>query len=278
MQHRPNICPASPNAATSAALLAVALVSPGCAGTPRVDVSRRNELVVAAASPAQTAHTSALAAAAEREPAHASYADAVKAVADRHRLLAGEYARGSGDVRRRILAEADRELHRALVDDLFSFWMGTAWGYSGTTQTPRAGRIACGYFVTTVLRDAGFKVQRVSLAQQASENIILSLTHPDRVRRFRNVPLAEFLAAVRKTGRGVHVVGLDSHVGFLVCDGAGLTFVHASSLPPASVVSERAEDSVSLRASKYRVVGTITGDRSLLWKWLASVPILTRTK
>ena len=29
-------------------------------------------------------------------------------------------------------------------------WMGTPWDFSGTSQVPRKGSIACGYFVSTV--------------------------------------------------------------------------------------------------------------------------------
>jgi hypothetical protein len=49
-----------------------------------------------------------------------------------------------------------------------------------TSETPGRGEIACGYFVSTVLRDAGFGVERVRLAQQASERIVRTLSAPTR--------------------------------------------------------------------------------------------------
>jgi hypothetical protein len=258
----------------------IVLFAAGCASTPRAREADRPDLGSTATAPAGTIHTEALAAAMNTPPAsrHASYADAMKAALERRRLLAEEYADSRGQSRRRILADAEDELYRALVEDLFSFWMGTPWGFNGTTQNPGSGKIACGYFVTTVLRDAGFKVERAKLAQQASEYIILSLTHEKLIKRFRNVPIADFIAAVKKMGRGIYIVGLDSHVGFLVCDGKDLRFIHSSSLKPSCVVNESADDSASLRVSKYRVVGSITADRALLWKWLTGVPVATHTK
>ena len=71
-------------------------------------------------------------------------------------------------------------------DELIPPWVGTEWAFYGTTQTPGEGEIACGYFVSTVLRDAGVKVERVKLAQQASEYIVKTFAEAEHVRRFRN--------------------------------------------------------------------------------------------
>jgi hypothetical protein len=84
---------------------------------------------------------------------------------------------------------------------------------------PRQGKIACGYFVSTILRDAGWKVQRSRLAQQASENIILSLTTDAYVKRFRRVAIGDFVNAVKKWGTGIYLVGLDIHTGFIINTG-----------------------------------------------------------
>src|ERR1700741_5295000 len=56
-----------------------------------------------------------------------------------------------------------------LRDSLLPCWYGTPWGFYGTTEEPGQGTIACGYFVTTVLRDAGCSLQRIKLAQYPSE-------------------------------------------------------------------------------------------------------------
>ncbi len=55
------------------------------------------------------------------------------------------------------------------------------WDFYGTTTTPREGKIACGYYVTTVLEQAGFHLQRVLLAQQASAYVVQTLARGTRV-------------------------------------------------------------------------------------------------
>jgi hypothetical protein len=209
---------------------------------------------------------------------HRDYAAAKKHVAGRRAHLAKVYRRAHPDKRHDVFVQAERAVYESLVRDLFGFWLKTPWNYNGTTQTPGKGKIACGYFVTTVLRDAGFNVERAKLAQQASEKIIKSLTLARNIKRYSNTPLKAFVDSVKRMGRGVYIVGLDSHVGFLVVDGRDVWFVHSSSLPPSCVVREKAIESTSLRTSKYRVVGAVTGDRALLWKWLAGIKIATRTK
>ena len=52
---------------------------------------------------------------------------------------------------------------KLLEKDFFSIWNGTQWDFYGTTQVPQRGEIACGYFVTTVLRDMGVKIDRVNV-------------------------------------------------------------------------------------------------------------------
>src|SRR5262245_2869906 len=84
---------------------------------------------------------------------------------------------GYGELRARIearrvalAATGDREAARdvllhAVADDLVPAWIGTTWDFWGTTATPREGSIACGHFVGTVLRDAGFRVDRLAVGR-----------------------------------------------------------------------------------------------------------------
>ncbi len=97
-------------------------------------------------------------------------------------------------------------LERAFADKLAAIhedWMGTPWTFSGTSQTPKQGSIACGYFVTTTLQQAGIELDRIRLAQAASEKMILAITAPDTVRRFSNTSLEGFLESVRNQGEGI---------------------------------------------------------------------------
>ena len=128
-----------------------------------------------------------------------------------------------------VIAKARTVVTRSIYAEIFPSWYGTAWDFNGTTEVPQQGKIACGYFVSTVLRDAGWNVQRARLAQQASENIILSLTTDSHVKRFRRVAIGDFVDAVQKWGAGIYVVGLDIHTGFIINTGAEIYFLHSSS-------------------------------------------------
>jgi hypothetical protein len=167
-------------------------------------------------------------------------------------------------MRRKILREA-------ISERLFTYWKGTRWGFHGTTEVPGKGKIACGYFVTTVLRDCGVPLQRVTLAQQASEKMIRTLVDKKHISTYSKVPLEKFVAEVKLNGNQAYIVGLDTHVGFLVCEQNEVFFVHSSGSYPWAVVKEKALESLVLRQSDYRITGCITADKAFLERWVAAL-------
>ncbi len=173
---------------------------------------------------------------------------------------------GNAAARAEVLASAREVLTKALRDDIVSAWIGTPWDFYGTSEQPGRGAIACGYFVTTVLRDAGFRLQRASLAQQAAENIIRSLVPAGSIWRFSDPPLSRVLDLVDMRGDGVFVVGLDYHVGLLLRRAGVTEFCHSSVLPPGYVVCAKPKEDLALR-SRYYVVGELLNDRTLT-AWL----------
>ena len=211
------------------------------------------------------------------QPRSQTYRQALaKIEAERQSLLAN-YIRAANPVEKSAVLDRAREaMVRSAYFDLFEFWYGTPWDFYGTTETPGQGKIACGYFVTTVLRDLGFKVQRTKLAQQASENIIRSLTSDAYIKRYRLKPIKDFVEDLRKAGPGIYIVGLDVHVGFIVKVDDEVYFIHSSYADPLAVIKERAIESRILSASKYRVVGKITADDELILKWLRGDQFTTR--
>lgn len=164
------------------------------------------------------------------------------------------------------IAESRHALETNL-DRLFTFWYGTKWDLNGTTTVPGRGKIACGYFVTTVLRDAGFPVERVKWAQLASESMIKNLTDEKHIRRFSGTDLPDFIEALKKQGDGIYVVGLDTHTGFLKVAGESVTFIHSAGLNPQCVIREDAANSRTLRKSKYRVTTKLSADEEFLLSW-----------
>ncbi len=152
-------------------------------------------------------------------------------------------------------SESKTRLINFIADSLLACWYGTPWDFNGTTQTPQTGNIACGYFVTTTLRDAGMEIDRVKLAQCASEQLVKT-TCTD-IQRFSNKSLVSFVEAVKKSGYGLYIVGLDNHTGYIYHDGRDIWFIHSGFLPPRCTLKEKALESETLRRSAYRVLGRI---------------------
>lgn len=205
-----------------------------------------------------------------RPPAARAYQETLASVGAAREDLWRRYRQARNPAERReILQLAQRLFAGRLVHDIVPFWYGTRWAFEGTTTVPGEGTIACGYFVTTVLRDAGLRLERVRLAQLPSELMIRSLVSAEHVRRFSDVPVARFVAAVQQWGAGLYVVGLDMHVGFIVCEDDQISFIHASYVEPFCVVREDAMQSRILGASRYRVLGKLTAEAELARRWLA---------
>ena len=157
---------------------------------------------------------------------------------------------------------------KSVTETIIPNWMGTKWDFNGTTEIPQQGSIACGYFVTTVLRDAGLRVARVKLAQMASEQMITSLVQAKYIQRFSNVAINDFTAAVTKQGFGLYLIGLDNHTGFIYNDGDTVYFIHSSVVGTRNVQKEIAAGSWVLQQSKYKVLGKISADEKVLNKWI----------
>ena len=151
---------------------------------------------------------------------------------------------------------------------LMRCWLGTPWDFSGTAEGPGKGKIACGYFVATVLKDAGFRVDRYKLAQQPSENIMRSFVAKDSCSLTVGQPYDAFADGLAAAEPGVYIVGLDTHVAFMVVGGDGFRFIHSSGSAPWCVVDEGRRDAVVLRRSNWRMLGNFTGDPAVVRSWL----------
>lgn len=169
--------------------------------------------------------------------------------------------------------EARATVLEAITRQLMPAWYGTPWAFYGDSQTPRTGSIACGYFVSTVLRDAGFRVERVRMAQQPAEYIVKTLVPPTKTWRFRDRPVSEVVNRLKRAGAGLYLVGLDYHVGFLWNDSERVWMCHASYLGEAKVVCEDALTSPAM-VSRYHVVGKLFED-SMMDAWLEGRAIPT---
>ncbi len=146
---------------------------------------------------------------------------------------------------------------RFIVDSIIPYWYGTKWNFYGTTEVPQTGSIACGYFVTTVLRDAGLHINRIKLAQAASEEMMKTVCYKNSLNRFSNVSMQGFIAGLHQLENGLYIVGLDFHTGFIYHENQELYFIHASYQTPQIVIQQNVHESTILAASKYKVVGKV---------------------
>lgn len=175
-------------------------------------------------------------------------------------------ASDTGTQRDSVIVRARAYLLSTIIDSLFIFWYGTPWDFYGMTRTPRRGKIACGYFVTAVLSDAGLRIPWKKWAEVASERMIKSATVDTR--RFQNRPIEEVEAYIRKKGEGIYIAGLDRHVGFILNYKGEIRFVHSNYyLPETGVMSEPLKGQNPLNDSKYRFIGKIL-DNTMVQKWI----------
>ena len=148
-------------------------------------------------------------------------------------------------------------LIKNIRDSVFACWIGTPWDFYGTTEEPGKGKIACGYFVTTVLRDIGVAVNRIKHAQCASEEMIKAVCSKNTVQRYSNVSISSFIGRIKLNGVGLYIVGLDYHTGFILNDGEDVYFVHANYAGKKEVMKEIAIESTVLSSSSYKVIGKL---------------------
>jgi len=164
--------------------------------------------------------------------------------------------------------EARSRVLTALREDIWPAWYGTPWDFYGTTQTPREGHIACGYFVSTTLEDAGFRVERVTLAQQASKRIVQTFSPHETTTWGRDVD-----EVIDRLEPGLNLVGLDYHVAFLDVRDEGVFMCHSSVLEPVAVVCEPASTAEALE-SNVHVTGPVLTD-AVMQRWLDGEAIPT---
>ncbi|MDB5203793.1 MAG: hypothetical protein JWQ27_3202 [Ferruginibacter sp.] len=198
------------------------------------------------------------------ESTYAEMKDSI--AAGRQRLSAKYNESGSDPIR----------LHADLVDfwvtnisnTLFLKWENTPWDFNGTTAIPKQGTIACGYFVTTVLRDMDLKINRTKLAVCPSSVMMKTLTPRQSLMNLSYGNLSEFDDTLKSLGKGVYIIGLDFHTGFLINDGKDNWFIHSNYIRRQGVTKEPVSNSIALRSSKTKWVISLTRDRDFMQKWL----------
>ncbi len=175
-------------------------------------------------------------------------------------------------------ATPDREAARAYLYDavttrLIPAWHGTPWTFYGHADVPGVEPVACGYWVASVLRDVGFRVDRDPLGRQASERILLTFAAKKTLRHFGDSPPETVVEWAEKQGRGLWGVGLANHAGLLWNDGEEVRFCHSNYGGGRGPMCENALFSGPFHTS-YTVVASMLADATVdAWVAGRTLPI-----
>ncbi len=194
---------------------------------------------------------------------------------EKRRIQLSQTYQGANDKVKALEMIGD-SLHHILVEEIFPFWYGTIWDFNGYTAKPRDGVVACGYFVSTPLKQIGFKLNRYKLAQQAAANIVKSLCVNEKAKTLSTIE--QMLAYFKTQDDGLYVVGLTSHVGFIEKKNQEVYFIHSNYewYPCNGVVKEKVLASTAISHSDIFVIGSISQNEILLKRWLTNgnIPIV----
>jgi hypothetical protein len=177
-----------------------------------------------------------------------------------------------------VLENAAKDITELLTKKIFPEWYGTTWQFDGTSQVPKKGAIACGYFVSTSLRDAAFKVNRAKTAQQAPLQEAKTVACGEKVEEIIFKGKIDVLKTeLKKFASGLYFIGLAGfHVGFIYISKEGIFFIH-SDYSLNSVESQALHDSYPLRQAINVYIAPITNNPVLIKKWIKgeNIPVIT---
>ncbi|TLP81446.1 hypothetical protein [Maribacter sp. ACAM166] len=163
-----------------------------------------------------------------------------------------------------------------LVDKIIPHWYGTPWSFGGHTAIPNEGKIACGYFISTTLRDMGVNINRYKLAQKSPIDEAKMISCGSVINKVvQDTPEKAFAEIDRLTQEGLYFIGFDEgHVGYLLKRKGELFLIHSNYLNPVSVCMETLKESrVFKRFTKFHLVA-ISHNDTLLKRWLDNGTVL----
>lgn len=173
-----------------------------------------------------------------------------------------------------IIDIASKKLTSFLTDDVITNWYETKWSFEGHTEIPKQGTIACGYFVSTTLRDVGFNINRYKLAQKSPEDEAKVIACGTTVEKLQKVSKKELKKYFLKQKDGIYFIGLDFHVGYIYKNNQEIYFLHSNYIENKGVMKETIENSKAIVSEKYYIVN-ITHNQNLVKKWLLKEVIRT---
>ena len=168
-----------------------------------------------------------------------------------------------------FLDSASQLFDSLLLNRIVPYWYGTEWDFNGHTSKPNVGKIACGYFVSTTLRDMGLNLNRYELAKKGPEDEANSVAISQAYTSV--TPSDSINEKLNSIPNGLYFVGLDNHVGYLYKEKGNTYFLHSNYIAN-KVMIEPTTTSVAFESSTY-FISMISGNRLLMEKWLGKSKI-----
>lgn len=173
-------------------------------------------------------------------------------------------------VRKSAIDSGDWEGARSLFFQVYNneipgYWIGTPWDFNGTTSKPQNGTIACGYFLTTVMKQTGYDIDRYKMAQQASS--VLIKQYCTNIKSMNSMKaLQEYLE--QQPDSSIFIVGLDFHTGFITKKGADYRIIHSNYIASEGVIKEQVSSSQVLTSNGFFMIGSLSANDHLLAGWM----------
>ena len=162
-----------------------------------------------------------------------------------------------------------------LVNKIFTYWYGTKWSFEGHTSVPKKGRIACGYFVSTTLRDVGLNLNRYKLARKSPLDEANFLKQKYPVLILENETIEENITQIKSTlNEGIYFLGFDqSHVGFILKEDTSVFVIHSNYINSQGVVKEKIENSLAFSHYLKFYIVPISRNKPLIRKWISGMKV-----
>jgi hypothetical protein len=178
-----------------------------------------------------------------------------------------------------LIQEAGQYLSKTITEKLIPHWYGTPWSFSGYSEAPQKGSIACGYFVSTVLVHAGFNLNRFKLAQQRPGLEVQTLHQkPDHLEFPFQSPEHLSDSICKNLKDGLYIFGQQFHVGFMVLKNRQVSLIHSSYLgQKPAVTREPITRSKIVPFGSYIFFGEISTNKKLVLQWIKGHSVAVRT-
>ncbi len=165
---------------------------------------------------------------------------------------------------------------KQLVDKIIPHWYGTPWSFGGHTAIPNEGKIACGYFISTTLRDMGINLNRYKLAQKSPIDEAKMISCGSVINKIvQDTPEKAFEEIDHLTKEGLYFIGFDEgHVGYLLKREGELFLIHSNYLSPVSVCMETLKESRVFKSFTTFHLVAISHNEILLQRWLDNGTVL----